>query len=83
MRMFFVAMALAAIASPAAAQTAVRHTPVQPNLSRYDEAFGGTESERHAINQGYDVYEGGGRYVGPDPDANVRGVTRHGIEHDN
>jgi hypothetical protein len=82
MKIFIAAVALVAIATPAMAQTAVRRTPVQPNLSQYDETFGGTEGERHSINQGYDVYEGGGRYVGPDPEANLRGTTRHGTEHE-
>jgi hypothetical protein len=83
MRAFIAVVALVAIATPTMAQTAVRRTPVQPNLSQYDETFGGTEGERHSINQGYDVYEGGGRYVGPDPDANLRGVPRRGLEHEN
>jgi opacity protein-like surface antigen len=57
---------IAAIASPALAQTAVP-PPAQFNAQTNVR----TDGQRHSVNPGYDVYQSG-RYIGSDPDAGIR-----------
>ena len=68
----------AVVASPAQAQTA-RRAPAQQS-SQYEQSYGRTEGQPRAANPGTDVYDGG-RYLGRDPDPNVRLQLRLDAEH--
>jgi hypothetical protein len=70
MNVLIATVALAAIvATPALAQTADRRLP-QRNLQS-DQFYGQGVERPHSINPAYDVYDGG-KYIGSDPDPNVR-----------
>ncbi len=80
MKTLVVAVALAAaVASPALAQTPSRRAPVQQYPSQFDQSYGRTEQPRSNYT-GHDVYENG-RYLGADPDPNVRLELRRDFEH--
>ena len=77
-RVITAAIFAALVASPALAQTARRAPAQQP--SQYEQGYGRTEGQPRAANPGTDVYEGG-RYLGADPDPNVRLQLRLDAEH--
>ena len=80
MKTLIATAALAAIiATPALAQTA-RRAPAQQYPSQYDQGYGRTEAQPRAGNSGTEVYENG-RYLGADPDPNVRLQLRLDAEH--
>jgi hypothetical protein len=80
MKTLIATLALAAmIASPALAQTG-RRAPVQQHSSQFDQSYGRIEAQpQHAANPN-SVYEGN-RYLGADPDPNVRLNLRLDAEH--
>ena len=70
---------VAVIASPALAQT-VRRAPVQQYPSQYDQSYGRPEGQPRVGNYGNAVYDNG-RYLGADPDPNVRLQLRLDAQH--
>jgi len=72
------AVLAAVIASPALAQTA-RHAPAQPS-AQPEQSYGRVEAQPRTAVPGSEVYEGG-RYLGADPDPNVRLQLRLDAEH--
>jgi len=66
------------IASPALAQTATRRAPAPPAYSQYDQ-YGRTEVLRRGSGS-VPVYDGE-KYLGADPDPNVRLNLRMDWEH--
>lgn len=71
------AVLAAVIASPALAQT-TRRAPAQPSMQ--EPSYGRVEAQPRAANPANDVYEGG-RYLGSDPDPNVRLQLHLDAEH--
>jgi hypothetical protein len=69
----------AVVASPALAQTSRRATSQQPS-AQSDQTYGRTEGQPRATNSANDVYDGN-RYLGADPDPNVRMQLRLDAEH--
>ena len=74
MRKFFAVVALAAIASPAFAQTADHEQRAAKRAAGDTHATASTQNPRahHSPNPAYDVYGRSGGYVGSDPDPQVR-----------
>jgi len=80
MKTLIATAALAAIiATPALAQTA-RRAPARQHPSQYDQGYGRIEAQPRSGNSGTEVYENG-RYLGADPDPNVRLQLRLDAEH--
>ena len=73
------AVLAAVIASPALAQTARRAPAQQPSMQS-EPSYGRVEAQPRAAIPGSEVYEGG-RYLGADPDPNVRLQLRLDAEH--
>jgi hypothetical protein len=69
----------AVVASPALAQTSRRATGQQPSVQS-DQSYGRVEAQPRSGSPANDVYEGG-RYLGADPDPNVRLQMRLDAEH--
>jgi hypothetical protein len=72
------AVLAAVIASPALAQTARRAPAQQPSMQ--EPSYGRVEAQPRTANPANDVYEGG-RYLGSDPDPNVRLNLHLDAEH--
>jgi hypothetical protein len=72
------AILAALIASPALAQTA-RRAPAQPS-AQSEQSYGRVEAQPRTANPANDVYQAG-RYLGSDPDPNVRLQLRLDAEH--
>jgi len=77
-RIFATAVLAALVASPALAQTAPR-APAQQSLQP-EQSYGRVEAQPRSAIPNNDVYEGG-RYLGADPDPNVRLQLRLDAEH--